>query len=52
MKCFRTFHEPKMSSNILLIGFLEKENRENNGKEIIFKRIQENFKKMKNIILK
>lgn len=35
MKCFRTFHEPKMSSNILLIDFLEKK-RENNCKEIIF----------------
>lgn len=35
MKCFGTFHEPKMRANIYLIVTLEGENRENNGKEII-----------------
>lgn len=50
MKCFGTSYEPKVRSNIYLIGILERENRENNGKEVIFKRRQEiKKKKTKNI---
>lgn len=45
MKCFGTSYEPKVRSNIYLIGILERENRENNGKEVIFKRRQEIKKK-------
>lgn len=47
MKCFGTSYEPKVRSNIYLICILEREGRENNGKEVIFK-IRQEIKKKKN----
>ena len=36
-KCFETPYDPKMRSNIDLIGILERKNRENKDKEVILK---------------
>lgn len=47
MKCFGTSYEPKVRSNIYLICSLEREGRENNGKEVIFK-IRQEIKKKNN----
>ena len=45
MKCFGTPYDPKMRSNIDLIGILERENRENKNKEVILKEFRDKKKK-------
>ena len=51
MKYFWTPYEPKMRSNIDLIGILERKNRENEDKEVILKEYGD-LKKNKNQKLK
>ena len=47
MKYFWTPYEPKMRSNIDLIGILERKNRENEDKEVILKESGDLKKKKK-----
>ena len=47
MKYFWTPYEPKMRSNIDLIGILERKNKENKDREVILKEYGD-LKKIKN----